>query len=67
MRKIIFYETASGKCPVEDFLNSLTSKQTQKITWTLSLLEDLPIIPKQYFKKLINTKGDLGSEDYFPK
>ena len=55
MREVIFYETASGKCPVEDYLSSLTPKQTQKITWTLSLLEDLPVIPKQYFKKLVNT------------
>ena len=57
MREVIFYETASGKCPVDDFLNSLTPKQAQKITWTLSLLESLPVIPKQYFKKLVNTNG----------
>ncbi len=55
MREVIFYETESGKCPVEDFLNSLTPKQTQKVTWTLSLIEDLPVIPKQYYKKLVNT------------
>lgn len=55
MREIIFYETVSGKCPVEEFLNSLTPKQAQKVTWTLKLIEDLPSIPAQYFKKLVNT------------
>jgi phage-related protein len=33
----------------------LTSKQADKITWTLSLVEDLPFVPKQYFKKLKGT------------
>jgi len=32
MRVIIFYETGAGKCPVEDFLNTLNSKQAQKVT-----------------------------------
>jgi hypothetical protein len=27
-REIIFYETAAGKCPVEEFLNSLAGQQT---------------------------------------
>ncbi len=55
MREILFYETASGKCPVEEFLNSLNPKQAQKVTWTLKLIEDLPSVPSQYFKKLVNT------------
>jgi len=25
------------------------------VTWTLKLIEDLPSIPSQYFKKLVNT------------
>jgi phage-related protein len=55
MREIILYETASGKCPVETFLDSLNPKQAQKITWTLQLIEELPKVPAQYFKKLVNT------------
>ena len=55
MREVIFYKTASGKCPVEEFLDSLTGKQADKVTWTLSLVEELQIVPKQYFKKLIGT------------
>lgn len=55
MREVIFYMTASGKCPVEEFLDSLTGKQADKVTWTLSLVEELQIVPKQYFKKLIGT------------
>ncbi len=55
MREIKFYKTESGKCPVDEFLETLTSKQTQKVTWVLQLLEELPSIPSQYLKKLINT------------
>ena len=55
MREIIFYRTSSGKCPVEDFLDSLSAKEAQKVTWVLRLIEELPRIPKQYFKKLTNT------------
>ena len=55
MKKIIFYRTASGKCPVEEFLESLSSKQAQKTTWVLSLIEELPSVPTKYLKKLVNT------------
>ena len=55
MHEIVFYKTVTGKCPVEEFLESLTSKQAQKVTWILGLIEELPSIPSKYFKKLINT------------
>lgn len=55
MREVIFYKTARGKCPVEEFLDTLTGKQADKVTWTLSLVEELQIVPKQYFKKLTGT------------
>ena len=46
---------ASGSCPVEEFLESLTPKQAQKTTWVLRLIEELPTIPSSYLKKLVNT------------
>ena len=55
MREIIFYKTASGKCSVEKFLESLSAKQAQKVAWVLALIEDLPTISVKYFKKLVNT------------
>ena len=54
-REIIFYETASGSCPVEEFLESLAPKQAQKTSWVLRLIEELPTIPSSYLKKLVNT------------
>ena len=56
MRDVNFYRTASGKCPVEDFLDALPNKQAQKVTWVLRLIEDLDIVPRQYLKKLVNTQ-----------
>ena len=55
MREILFYKTTSGACPIVDFLDSLTTKQAQKVTWVLSLIEELPSIPSKYLKKLVNT------------
>ena len=55
MREIHFYRTESGICPVEEFLDSLSSKQAQKVTWVLQLIEEIDIVPVQYFKKLVNT------------
>ncbi len=55
MREIIFYETASGQKPIEEFIDQLAAKQAQKVAWVLKLVEDLDRVPSQYFKKLVNT------------
>lgn len=55
MKQINFYRTSSGRCPVEEFLDSLNGKQAQKVVWVLQLIEDLDIVPRQYLKKLVNT------------
>jgi phage-related protein len=55
-RNIIFYATETGKRPVEQFLDSLGSKEAQKTLWVLKLIEELDRIPYQYFKKLIGTE-----------
>ena len=55
MREVNFYKSRSGKSPIIDFLDSLSGKQAQKITWVLEIIEESHIVPKQYFKKLVNT------------
>ena len=55
MREIHFYRTESGLCPVEEFLDSLSAKQAQKVVWVLQLIEEIDIVPAQYFKKLVST------------
>ncbi len=57
---MIFYKTAEGKCPVEEFLDSLPGKVAQKAAWVLSLLEDLEVVPSTYFKKLAGTEEIWG-------
>ena len=51
-RTVRFYRTSSGKCPVEDFLDSLSPKAAQKVAWVLQLVEELEVVPEQYLKKL---------------
>lgn len=41
--------------PINDFPDSLTGKQVQKISWVLEVIEEFRIVPKQYFKKLVNS------------
>ncbi len=42
---------------MEDFLDSLTDQNAQKVAWVLKLIEDIDIVPRQYFKKLAGTDG----------
>ncbi len=70
MKTIEFYRTASGKCPVEEYLDSLTDKQVIKITWVLKLIQEMDQVPSKYFKKLTNTdeiwevRIDVGSNTF---
>ena len=69
IRKIIFYKTLEGRCPVQEFLDRLTGKVAQKIIWALRLLEDIETVPSTYFKKLTGTdiwecRIQYGSNSY---
>ena len=55
MREVRFYATESGDSPIEEFLDSLTGKQAQKVVWVLQLVEDLESVPRQYLKKMVGT------------
>jgi phage-related protein len=57
VREVQFYRTQSGGCPVEEFLDTLTGKQAQKVIWVLRLVEQLDPVPVQYLKKLVGTDG----------
>ena len=57
MRTVNFYRLPNGQSPIETFLNSLTGKQAQKVLWVLQLIEELETIPRQYFKKLVDSEG----------
>jgi len=56
MREILFYKAESGECPVEEFIDTLESKQAQKVAWVMRLVEELDKVPSTYFKKLSNTQ-----------
>jgi phage-related protein len=56
VRNIVFYRTESGGSPVEQFLDSLSSKQVQRVTWVLRLIEEIDTVPAQYFKKMPGTE-----------
>ena len=55
MRKVVYHKTLSGESPVDNFLNSLSPKQFEKVVWVLTIVREIPLVSKQYFKKLIGT------------
>jgi len=55
MREIHFYRTKSGKCPVEEFFDTLSDKQVEKVLWVLRIIRDIDFVPREYLKKLVNT------------
>jgi phage-related protein len=55
MRTVIFYRLPNGQSPIESFLDSLPGKQAQKVLWVLQLIEELESVPRQYFKKLVDS------------
>ena len=57
MKEIRFYKLASGKSPIEDFLDALSSKEAQKIIWVLSLIEEMDNVSTKFYKQLSNCDG----------
>ena len=57
MKEIKFYKLPSGKIPIIDFLDSLSTKEAQKVTWVLSLVEEVERISTKFYKQLKNTDG----------
>jgi hypothetical protein len=49
MKQIIFFRTQAGKCPIEDFLDTLSDKQARKVAWVLRVIRDINPVPPQYF------------------
>ncbi len=54
-RKVTFYTTADGKCPVAEFIDSQPVKVAQRIAWVLKAVQEIEKVPKTYFKKLSDT------------
>ena len=52
MRTIKFHKSASGECPIREFLEKLNGKEAQKVTWVLQLIRDTNRPTTKFFKKL---------------
>jgi len=57
MKKIKFYKLLSGKSPIEEFLDSLSSKEAQKVVWVLNLIEEMETVSSKFYKQLSNCDG----------
>jgi phage-related protein len=54
-REVKFYRTLDGRCPVADYLDELSSKQVEKVLWTLRAVRTLHPVPAQYLQKMTAT------------
>jgi peptide methionine sulfoxide reductase MsrA len=52
-RTVIFYKTADGKCPVQEFLDSLSGKVAQKV------LKKTQKTPKQEIERAESYRKDF--------
>jgi len=57
MKKIEFYHLDNGKCPVEEYLDTLSDKEVEKVFFVLDIIETMPVVPGKFFKKLTSTNG----------
>ena len=55
MRKIDFYKTESGRSPVEEYFDSLSGKEFQKLDWVLRVISEVRVVPREYFQKMSGT------------
>lgn len=55
MKEINLYRTEIGKCPVEEFLDTLSNKEYEKVHWVFDLIESQNQISTEYLKKLVNS------------
>jgi len=55
MRKVKFYKFETGKSPVEEYFDSLSNKQFEKIAFVLDIIKQLDIVPRKIPQKEIAT------------
>ncbi|HEX8394071.1 MAG TPA: type II toxin-antitoxin system RelE/ParE family toxin [Longimicrobium sp.] len=56
MREIVLYRTASGRCPVQDFLDDLTAAQLKRVAEALGIVATADPVSPQLLKKLSGTE-----------
>jgi hypothetical protein len=67
-RKVTFYTTSDGKCPVAEFIDSQPAKVAQKIAWVLKAVQEIQLCKERMNdflkreKKMENKTFDL--DDY---
>ncbi|MBE9145900.1 type II toxin-antitoxin system RelE/ParE family toxin [Planktothrix mougeotii] len=59
MREINYYKTASGNCPVQKFIDSLSPKQQDKIFYVFGIIEDDEVVSGKFLKPLINNLWEI--------
>lgn len=51
-REILFYIAGNGKCPIQEYLDTLKPDVVKKIFFVLDIIEEFDVVPMKFFKKL---------------
>jgi phage-related protein len=55
MREILFYQTWSGRSPVDEFISSLPKREQEKIATVFDLIRESERVTRKHLKKLVDT------------
>jgi len=56
MREIIYYKSESGNNPIQDFLDSLSQKQREKVLKVLGCVQEPDRVSTKILKELVGTE-----------
>ncbi len=59
MRRVIFYRTPAGRCPIENFLESLTDTQVEASYRIIRLITEEERVGTQFLRKLTKNVWEL--------
>ena len=57
MKEILFYKSKSQRSFIEEFLDTLSNKEVEKVLWVFKLIREDESVSSKFYKKLANTDG----------
>ena len=56
MKEILFYKSKSQRSFIEEFLDTLSNKEVEKVLWVFKLIREDEFISTKFYKELVNSE-----------
>ena len=56
MKEILFYKSKSQRNFIEEFLDTLSDKEVEKVLWVFKLIREDEFVSTKFYKKLVNSE-----------